>query len=133
MQNNYTYAVILDYSEEGFINMLFPEFENLISCVETDEDPVENAQECLALAIMDLEARGEPMPVRKQETDIVIAKDQKLVYVNVWLPYYRSKVKETYVKKTLTIPVWLDILARQNNINFSETLVNALKAKMNLC
>ena len=132
MNNNYTYAAILDYNEEGFINVFFPEFEGLASCVEVGEDPIEDAQECLALTIFDLEERNEPVPERISEKDITIEAGQKLVYVNVWMPYHRSKVKETYTKKTLTIPLWLDILAKQNNINFSETLVDALKNKLSL-
>ena len=91
-----------------------------------------DAQECLATAILDLEDRKAPLPKRKEEKDIIVEADQKLVYVNVWMPYHRSRVKETYTKKTLTIPVWLDILAKQNNINFSETLVHALKEKLGI-
>ena len=132
MDNNYTYAAILDYSEDGFINITFPEFDALASCVETGEDPIVDAQECLATAILDLEDRKAPLPKRKEEKDIIVEADQKLVYVNVWMPYHRSRVKETYTKKTLTIPVWLDILAKQNNINFSETLVQALKEKLGI-
>ena len=57
---------------------------------------------------------------------------QKLVYVNLWMPYHRSTIKETYVKKTLTIPAWLDILAKQQNVNFSAVLVAGLKEVLGL-
>jgi len=55
-----------------------------------------------------------------------------LAYINVWMPYHRTKIKEVYVKKTLTIPVWLDMLAKENNINFSATLVKGLKEELGL-
>ena len=35
------------------------------------------------------------------------------------------------VKKTLTIPAWLNAAAESRNINFSETLQNALVAMIN--
>lgn len=132
MNDNYTYSMVLDHSEEGYTNMFFPEFEGLASCVDSDEDPIEEAQDILALTILDYEERNKPLPKRKQKRDVKISSDQELVYVNVWIPYHRSKVKEVYTKKTLTIPVWLDLLAKKNNINFSETLVHALKDKLGL-
>jgi post-segregation antitoxin (ccd killing protein) len=48
------------------------------------------------------------------------------------MPYHKSRIKEVYVKKTLTIPSWLDILAKNNNINFSAILVKAIKKELNL-
>ncbi len=132
MDNNYTYSAIIDYNEPGFINIVFPDFEGLSTCVEVGEDIIENAQECLALAILDLEEQNRELPVKKTEKEIILANNQKLVFVNIWMPFHRSKIKEVYTKKTLTIPVWLDILAKQNSINFSETLVEALKKKLNL-
>ena len=39
-------------------------------------------------------------------------------------------MKIAYVKKTLTIPSYLDILAKNKNINFSQVLQEALKEKL---
>lgn len=129
---NYTYSVIMDYTEKGFVNMYFPEFDGLVTCAEEGENAVEKAQECLTLAILDLEERKQSLPGRIDEKEINLSEGQKLVYVNIWMPFHRSRVKDIYIKKTLTIPMWLDILAKQNNINFSETLVGALKQKLRL-
>ena len=35
-------------------------------------------------------------------------------------------------KKTLTIPVWLDILAQEKNLNFSQILQKALKKELGI-
>ena len=53
MKDNYTYAAIFDYSEEGYINIEFPEFENLFTSVDIDSDPIQAAQEILALELKD--------------------------------------------------------------------------------
>ena len=39
---------------------------------------------------------------------------------------YLKKMNNQSVKKTLTIPKWLDIPTVKNNINFSQTLQKAL-------
>ena len=130
MSDNYTYPVVFDYSEEGYIHISIPAFEGALSCVEVQEDPVKAAQEVLAMYIQDYEQTDRPFPDAQDIPEL--AEDERLVYVNVWMPYYRSRIKETFVKKTLTIPSWLDILAKNNNINFSALLVKALKEELHI-
>ena len=45
---------------------------------------------------------------------------------------YAKKHFEKSVKKTLTIPSWLNELAVANGINFSQVLQTALKDKLNV-
>ena len=131
MKENYTYAAILDYSEEGFVNISFPDFPGTMTCAERDAgDVIESAQDVLCLALCDCldEGRTPPEPGVYE----AVTQDQKVVFVNVWMPYHRSKVKEVFVKKTLTIPSWLNVLAQQNGINFSSVLTEALRAKLGI-
>ena len=125
MKDNYTYPVILE--PDGEIRI--PAFD-AVTYVEAGEDPIPAAQDLLTLEIVSREEEGTPIP--EPETLVPDAPGQRVVYVNVWMPYHRSKVRETYVKKTLTIPVWLDLLAKESKINFSATLTEALKAKLSL-
>ena len=124
MKDNYTYPVILDYNEDNVINIIFPDFKNAATCTELDEDYISTAQDYLTLIIGDYEDDNRTLP--SPSLDIRLDNNQKLVFVNIWMPYHRSKVKEVFVKKTLTIPSWLDILARNNNINFSSLLGHLL-------
>lgn len=132
MKDNYTYPVILDRSEPGFINILFPDFDMNITSVEEGEDPVAEAQDWLGINLCERIDEGMEVPEPSKPEDIKLKKKQTLVFVNVWLPYHRSKEKIVYVKKTLTIPAYLDILAKEANINFSETLVHGLKEKLGI-
>ncbi|MEI3163752.1 MAG: type II toxin-antitoxin system HicB family antitoxin [Lachnospirales bacterium] len=101
------------------------DFPDLMSCVENEEEIIPEAQDLLGLTIIDYIDRNMELP---QSTKNL--KDS--IYIQVWLPYYRSKVKEIYVKKTLTIPSWLDLLAKEKNINFSATLVKGLKEELGI-
>ena len=129
MQENYTYPAVLDINEPGFVNITIPAFQ-AVTAVEAGEDPVAAAQDLLTLEILDREETGAALP--PADGEVTAAAGQRIVYVNVWMPYHRSKVKEVYVKKTLTIPAWLDMLAKENNLNFSATLTEALKEKLHL-
>lgn len=132
MKDNYTFPVVFDYSDDEWIQIIFPCFDNQCTEVEKEENPVTAAQDWLALNIIDCEQSKTGVPSEELPDDFILEQNQHLVYVNIWMPFHRSSVKVTYTKKTLTIPSWLDILAKQNNINFSELLTQALKEKLNL-
>lgn len=129
LKDNYTYPAIVEKDEEGFTNISFPSFD-VMTCVQEGGDFIPAAQDLLALTIKDYEDNNRPVP--PENIEFSPEQGQKLVYINLWMPYHRSTIKETYVKKTLTIPVWLNILANQSNINFSATLVSALKSTLGL-
>lgn len=131
MKDNYNYPMIFSYSEEG-IDIKAYDFEECFTFVTNEDDAMESATDILALTIIDYESEKTELPIPTNVSKIELQKNEKLVYVNVWLPYFRSRVKETYVKKTLTIPTWIDILAKKHNINFSSVLVKGLKEELKL-
>lgn len=130
MKDNYTYPAIIEKTEDGYTLIRFPDFGEGMTEATAEEDFVAVAQDYLTLVIADYEEAGREMPpVGGQYT---LEAGQHLVYINVWMPYHRTKIKEVYTKKTLTIPVWLDMLAKENNINFSATLVKGLKEALKI-
>jgi len=131
MKNNYTFPAIFDYNDPDYILISFPDFENSITSADRDDECIEMAQDYLTLLITDYEMEKKTLPIPSINIK-KLSNNQKLVYVNIWMPYHRSKIKETYVKKTLTIPAWLDILAKRNNVNFSSILVKGLKSELAL-
>lgn len=58
--------------------------------------------------------------------------NEALVLVDAWMPLVRDQEANRSVKKTLTIPKWLNDLAEMNRINFSHTLQSALKKQLGL-
>ena len=68
----------------------------------------------------------EPTPVRK----IRAAEGQSVVLVAADMPLVREAARNRAVKKTLTIPQWLDELAREKDVNFSLVLQEALKERL---
>lgn len=131
MKENYIYPVILK-REDDLILVRFPDFPDQMTDAETEAEAVESAQHVIALELIDRidQKGGTPSPTGQE--DIVLEDGEKLVYVQVWLPYYRQSLKEVYVKKTLTIPQWLDLMAKEKEINFSAVLVRGLKKELGI-
>ena len=125
MKENYTYPAELT-REDSKVVIRFLDFPDVISIEEeTQEDAIRSAQEVLALEILDYESQGKELP----EPSSV---KENTIFIHIWMPYFRNASKEIYVKKNVTIPQWLDILAKENKINYSAALVKGIKAELGI-
>ncbi len=119
MKENYVYPAKIQ-CEDNMCRIQFLDFPYSSVIEDTEEEAIHSAQEYLALEILDYESRNQELPVpTKGESDVI--------YIHVWMPYFRNAAKEIYVKKNVTIPQWLDILAKENKINYSAALVKGIK------
>lgn len=55
-----------------------------------------------------------------------------LVYIDIQLTPIIDKVKNKTIKKTLTIPKWLNDEAEKHSVNFSNLLQTAIKKYLNI-
>lgn len=130
MRENYVYPAVFARESSGAVRITFPDFPELMVCAGDWQSGMEQAQEQLALAIIDRLDGGAALP-ESREPDRA-ADGEELVYLHIWLPYFRSNVREVYVKKSVTIPQWLDTLARNSGINFSAALVKGIKEELGI-
>ena len=59
-------------------------------------------------------------------------KDEFSTLISVDTVRYRHTLKNSAVKKTLSIPAWLNDAAVAAGVNFSQTLQDALKEQLHL-
>ncbi len=62
--------------------------------------------------------------------DIKVKSNQFVTFVGVDMLEYFKRHSNKAVKKTLTIPEWLNVIAENENINFSQVLQEALKERL---
>lgn len=65
-------------------------------------------------------------------SNIKLKNNQFINFVSIDMNEYRRKNNNKSVKKTLTIPCWLNNLSEKNNINFSQVLQEALKERLGI-
>ena len=104
-------------------NMYCVRFPNLPGCItqgETFEQAISNAQEAMAIYYYNegviLDEKNDIFELQKQHSNAIV----QMIMVNT--ATYKLKIKEstsTAVKKTLTIPEWLDVISRKYPINYS--------------
>lgn len=130
-RDNYIYPAVLDYADDG-ISIEFPDLPGCLSCADTDEGALFNAKEALRGWLLVSEEAGDEIPVPSPLKGICLESNQKAVLVDVCLALYRDPFQNRAVKKTLTIPAWLNEVAERENVNFSSVLQSALKEQLHI-
>lgn len=131
MKDKYIYPAIFDYAEDG-ISIEFPDLPGCLSCADNDEEALYMAEDVLGLWMLDLEDEKKDIPKPTNLKDIEVKENQRTVLMSVWMPTVRKAVNNKSIKKTLTIPQWLDLMAREKDINFSFILQEGLKKELNI-
>ena len=127
----YAYAAIFKEEVTGF-SVRFPDIEGCFTSGETLQDAILMAEDALCLMLYDLEENNKPIPQATDIRNIQTANDERTSYVVCDTLEYRKLFDTKAVKKTLTIPSWLNTLAEKNDINFSAVLQNALKQTLDV-
>lgn len=127
----YLFPAIFDYAEDG-ISIEFPDLPGCLSCADTDEEAMYMAKDVLSGFLLVMEEENEEIPTPTPLKDIVTESNQKAVLIEVNVSLLRTGRNNKAVKKTLTIPYWLNVEAERVGVNFSQVLQNALKEKLNL-
>ena len=131
MKDRYTFIALFTFEDDG-ISIEFPDLPGCLSCADTQEEALYNAQEVLGLYLVGMEDDGEEIPSPTPLNKISLEKNQIPTLVQVYMPLARQQAKPVSVKKTLTIPSWLNVLAEENHINFSQLLQKALQEQLNI-
>jgi len=116
------------HKEEGNYWVEFPDLEGCQSYGEDIKETIKMAQEALELYIeVNLEA-GNILPKPSDIEKLKLDSNSFSSFITCEVNEYLKSTKA--VKKTLTIPEWLNALAEKKGINFSQTLQNALLEKL---
>lgn len=123
-----TYPAI--FTKEG--DSYWVKFIDLDGCFSdgnTLAEAMENAKEAMGLYSEDCKE----YPVCTTDfSNIKLEKDQIISFVSINMEEHKKKYETKSVKKTLSIPAWLNTMAENNNINFSQLLQMALMEKLNI-
>ena len=135
------YPACFFHEEDGY-SVVFPDLNWLATQGDTFEEAMEMAIDCLAGYLHTCQIDGATVPTPSRISDIdpkALAREldpeapmcEAIVnMVSVDVAAYAKQHFEKSVRKTLTIPAWLNTAALEMNINFSQVLQEALLAKV---
>ena len=128
--NKLFYPAIFHKAEESGFWISFPDFPECFSQGEDMTQAYEMAVDALGLCISDIENAKGNFPMPTAPTDVSLDSESVLLVVEFDKAAYDRKHNSRAVKKTLSIPEWLNEEALALGINFSQVLQEALIAKI---
>ncbi len=126
----YVYPAIFTKEPDGKYSIVFPDLEGCYTSGDDLADGIYMAEDVLAFTLYGLEKQNLPIP---DPSESLQAEEGSFVnrIVCDTLEYQKMKNNKA-VKKTLSIPEWLNEKAVDANLNFSQILQEALKARLGI-
>lgn len=128
--NRLFYPALFHKAEEGGFWISFPDIPECLTEGDNMDEAYNMVIDALGLCLADMEKNNIPFPAPSPVDKITVDDDAVLVVVEFDMLAYKKRTSSKAVKKTLTIPEWLNEQAIQLNINFSQVLQDALMEKV---
>ena len=127
----YVYPAVFTKDEGGY-SISFPDLDGCYTCGDDIADGMEMAEDALALFLYNLEREGRPVPAASPLEKVLVLDGSFVTYVYCDTLVYQRRNNNRAVKKTLSIPEWLNEAATSAGLNFSQVLQDALKAQLKI-
>ena len=129
--NKLFYPAVFHRAEEGGFWVSFPDFPECFTECDDMTRAYEMAVEAMGLALVSRKEEGEEIP-SPTEIDKVDVEEGTLAIIEFDMLEYQKKHNSRAVKKTLSIPEWLNEEATAMGVNFSQVLQEALLSKLGI-
>lgn len=126
----YVYPAVFQPNDDGSYTVIFPNLPGCITEGKNLSNALFMAGDALAMWLWATEDLNEPIPAATVPQPVEAPQFINYVYADT--DAYRKKHDSRAVKKTLSIPNWLNTMAEEAGVNFSQILQDALKARLGL-
>ena len=128
----YAYPAIFKPENEGGYGVEVPDLKGCVTCGDNIIDAIDMARDAISMWLCDAEDKKESIPEPSDLSNFQLSSAGFINLIDVDTIEYRRQNDSRAVKKTLTIPSWLNVKAEKAGINFSQVLQNALKDQLDL-
>lgn len=122
----YVYPALFVVEDDGII-VTFPDLDDTFTDGATMQEAFENAEDVLNLMLWNHEEEKEEIPPPSLPEQITVPQGATLAMIKADTLTYRKIHDTKTIRRSITIPSWLDTLARERNINFSQLMQNAIR------
>ncbi|WP_440894956.1 type II toxin-antitoxin system HicB family antitoxin [Amphibacillus sp. Q70] len=110
----------------------FPDLPGCITEGSNMSEALFMARDVLGGFLYGMEEDNETIPNPTPPSEVILPENAFVSLIEVRTDFVRDIMQNKAVKKTLTIPKWLNDVAEEENINFSHLLQFALKEELNI-
>ncbi|MCM1287184.1 MAG: type II toxin-antitoxin system HicB family antitoxin [Clostridium sp.] len=130
MKTELFYPAVFQTEDDGGFSVFFPDIDGCNTCGDNLNDAYEMASDALGLVLSYMDENNEIIPEPSTPNNLVLDEGQFVVLIKFNMLEYLKKNNSKSIKKTLTIPEWLNEEALRCNINFSQALQEVLMEKI---
>ncbi len=127
----YVYPAFFRHLESGTYSIDFPDLPGCVSAGDNLEEAYQMAKEALSLHLYGMLEDNESLPAPATPESLAGEENSFIALVEGRPDLVAAEIRNRSVKKTLTLPYWLNEEAERLHINFSQVLQEAVKAKVN--
>lgn len=124
------YPAVFHAEEGGGYSVAFPDLPGCITEGDTLAEAVEMAEDALGIYLYTLKQDAKELPPASDPSGIKPESGEFINLVKWDEEAYLKRTDNRAVKKTLTIPSWLNHLAEERGVNFSQVLQDALRKQL---
>lgn len=128
----YLFPAIFTPENKDMYSVRFPDIKGCYSCGDSLSDAVNMAEDALCLMLYNMENSNDNIPEPSKVNDIKHNPSEFVTLIKCDTEFYRKFYKNKVIKKTLTIPEWMNIAGTERGLNFSQILQEALREKLGL-
>ena len=125
-------VLTIDHEDNDAVLVSFPDRDNCFADGNDFADALEEAREALGNVLYWMEKDGQPIPESSDIRTIEVHNDSIKTLVAVDMIEFRRAWDTRSVNRTVTLPAWLDEMAKKEQVNFSQALQQALKNKLGI-
>lgn len=125
------YPAIFHVADEGGFWITFPDLPECMTQGDDMQEAYEMAVDALGLALTSREQEKQEIPTASELSQITLNENEYCVVIEFDMLAYKKRTNSKAVKKTLSIPEWLNEEAVALGLNFSQVLQEALVQKIN--
>ncbi|AET67558.1 hypothetical protein Desor_1937 [Desulfosporosinus orientis DSM 765] len=120
-------------SEDGY-TVVFPDLPGCVTEGDTLPEAMDMAIDAASGWLLSEVEENKQLPKATNIKNVIPNEYENgfVSLIGVDLDEYSQKHGNKAVKKTLTIPAWLNTIAEENNVNFSQVLQSALKDQLGI-
>ena len=128
MSNHLIYPIVVEKSDDGSLGMYFPDFPGTAILSIDIADGIRKAKEMLVDLVLEKEEQDQQLPIPSAPENItLLAANDRIVFVEIYMPPYRNEAANKAVTKNCTLPKWLRDVGEEAGLNFSQLLQASIK------
>ena len=109
----------LFYKDGDNYSVEFPDIPEAITCGSTINEAIDMAKECLGLCLDERKNNNIVFPKPSDPTTLNYKDNKFVMMIEFDSIEFNKKYNKKAIRKNVTIPAWLNDIAEENNVNFS--------------